>query len=178
MLGMCSVWGHRIWDRSLLSLCWQLQGFVAQMLFFTPHIPHPLLASFIYEQFCDVSVLFSHFTTCFSVSDLRPVHTLPHTCAEGCVPPGSGSANSLQHTGGQDQPGSWLPGRGSSEVAYEPHMMLAFSVVKKFLCAVQTCQPVCIFLTAKYAFTFCHSEILKKNLGSLVNLTRWESIFI
>lgn len=40
------------------------------------------------------------FTFDLSGGDLRSTHTLPHACAKAGVPPGSGSANPLQHPGG------------------------------------------------------------------------------
>lgn len=43
--------------------------------------------------------LYSSHMICYSVGDLRSIHTLPVSCTEGSVLPGSGSANTLQHTG-------------------------------------------------------------------------------
>lgn len=50
---------------------------------------------------------------------LPPLHSLPLSCAQSGLPPGSGSANSLQHLDGQDKPGRRLSGGGSRWVQHQ-----------------------------------------------------------
>lgn len=47
-----------------------------------------------------ISFLYSFLTFDVPGGDVRSTHTLPHACAKEGVPPGSGSANPLQHPGG------------------------------------------------------------------------------
>lgn len=73
MLGIWSAVCHRIWDRSLLSLCGQLQGFVTQMLIFTPHIPCPALVFFLMNS----SVMSAFFSD-------KNNKAIPDTCKKMC----------------------------------------------------------------------------------------------
>lgn len=102
------------------------------MFIFVPHIP------FWVEWFCDVSMFclnskinnkvsdatrmrFTDFffihLFCLPAGDLRSFHTLPVSGAQGCFPSGARSANTLQHSGGPDQPGFRLPAGGARKVA-------------------------------------------------------------
>lgn len=74
------------------------------------HSPHVMSNAFVNI----LSLLLSNFYCAplfyFSAGDLRSIHTLSLACAKSCVPPGSGSANSLQFACGQDQSGLRLSG--------------------------------------------------------------------
>lgn len=83
------------------------------------HLLNYLLTFLTYKVqlfYLNASILTFIFILCFSAGDLCSVHTFPHTRSKGCVPSGSGSANSLQHSGGQDQPGFRLSAGGSCKV--------------------------------------------------------------
>lgn len=54
---------------------------------------------------------------CLPAGDLRSLHTLPVSGAQGRLPSGAGSADALQHSGGPDQPGLRLPAGGAGKVA-------------------------------------------------------------
>lgn len=65
-----------------------------------------------------------------AAGDLRSVHALSDARSRSRLPPGSGSSNTLQHSGGQDQPGHGLPPGGSGQVRRPPSGCLRLLLMK------------------------------------------------